>query len=232
MGTTGIDNWADATLTLDSDLGNVTANRPTTETGTHGNLYTLTLGERTFIPDYALDRNQTHYLRIARTGSLKASAGTDLRELEELLLVVRERKQAQEAWHALEVKVPDHAPWAPYGYGRLMQQYAVADSLLQLTSGKQLSDMPEKLIIDCQSSIVSLNAAINTMRPGNLAELEDLSQLLPLITRAKFRHPSRSSDLQKAIDYADMVVSYVGDGSGTHDMIQKATEQLKKEMNE
>lgn len=232
MGTTGINNWADATLTLDSDLGNVTANRPTTETGTHGNLYTLTLGERTFIPDYALDRNQTHYLRIARTGSLKASAGTDIRELEELLLIVRERKQAQEAWHALAVKVPDHAPWAPYGYNRLMQQYAVADSLLQLTSGKQLGDLPEELIIDCQSSIVNLNAAINTMRPGNLAELEDLSQLLPLITRAKFRHPSRSSDLQKAIDYADMVVSYVGDGSGTHDMIQKATEQLKKEMGE
>lgn len=232
MGTTGINNWADATLTLDSDLGNVTANRPTTETGTHGNLYTLTLGERTFIPDYALDRNQTHYLRIARTGSLKASAGTDIRELEELLHIVRERKQAQEAWHALAVKVPDHAPWAPYGYNRLMQQYAVADSLLQLTSGKQLGDLPEELIIDCQSSIVNLNAAINTMRPGNLAELEDLSQLLPLITRAKFRHPSRSSDLQKAIDYADMVVSYVGDGSGTHDMIQKATEQLKKEMGE
>lgn len=232
MGTTGINNWADATLTLDSDLGNITANRPTTETGTHGNLYTLTLGERTFMPDYALDRNQTHYLRIARTGSLKASAGTDIRELEELLLIVRERKLAQEAWHALAVKVPDHAPWAPNGYSRLMQQYAVADSLLQLTNGKQLSDLSEELILDCQSSIVNLNAAINTMRPGNLAELEDLGQLLPLITRAKFRHPSRSSDLQKAIDYADMVVSYVGDGSGTHDMIQKATEQLKKEMGE
>ena len=67
---------------------------------------------------------------------------------------------------------------------------------------------------------------------ARVAELEDLNQLLPLITRAKYRHPSRSSDLQKAIDYADMVVSYVGDGSGTHDMIQKATDQLKKEMGE
>ena len=36
------------------------------------------------------------------------------------------------------------------------------------------------------------------------------------------------SSLQKAIDYADMVVSYVGDGSGTYDMIKKATSLLKK----
>ena len=86
--------------------------------------------------------------------------------------------------------------------------------------------LPKKL------AIAATPAAINTMRPGNLAELEDLSELLPLITRAKQRHPSRSSDLQKAIDYADMVVSYVGDGSGTHDMIQKALTQLKKEMGE
>ena len=227
MGTTGIDNWADATITLDSDLANVTANRPTTESGTHGNLYTLTVGERTFIPDYALDRNQTHYLRIATTGS-NAGSGADIHGLEELLLIVAERKQAQEAWHALAVKVPDHAPWAPHGYARLMEQYAVANHLLQLADSQ-----PEAVNAEEVGTITSaLNAAINTMRPGNLAELEDLGELLPLITRAKQRHPSRSSGLQKAIDYADMVVSYVGDGSGTHDMIQKATSQLKKEMGE
>ena len=231
MGTTGIDNWADATVTLDSDLGNVTANRPTTESGTHGNLYTLTVGERTFIPDYALDRNQTHYLRIARTGS-QVSGGADIKELQALMLVVAERKKAQEDWHAMAVKVPDHAPWAPHGYARLMEQYAAADSLIKIIGDREISSLPEELIANCQLSIVNLNAAINTMRPGNLAELEDLSELLPLITRAKQRHPSRSSDLQKAIDYADMVVSYVGDGSGTHDMIQKATTQLKKEMGE
>lgn len=234
MGTTGINNWGDATITLDGDLGNITANRPTSETGTHGNLYTLTVGERTFIPDYALDHNQTHYLRIARTGSLKASAGTDIRELAELLVVVGERKQAQEAWHALTVKVPDHAPWAPHGYGRLMQEYTVADSLMGIVKAQQAAgtELAEELLIQCQTSIVNLNAAINTMRPGNLAELEDLSQLLPLITRAKYRYPSRSSDLQKAIDYADMVVSYVGDGSGTHDMIQKAYTQLQEKLDE
>lgn len=227
MGTTGIDNWADATITLDSDLANVTANRPTTESGTHGNLYTLTVGERTFIPDYALDKGQTHYLRIATTGS-HAGSGADINSLKELLTIVAERKQAQEAWHALAVKVPDHAPWAPHGYARLMEQYATANHLLQLAESQ-----PDAINAEEVGTITSaLNAAINTMRPGNLAELEDLSELLPLITRAKQRHPSRSSDLQKAIDYADMVVSYVGDGSGTHDMIQKATTQLKKEMGE
>lgn len=228
MGTTGIDNWNEATITLDSDLGNVSANRPTSEQGTHGNLYTLTVGERTFVPDYALDRNQTHYLRIATTGNVAGNSGADLGTLKELLLIVAERKQAQEAWHALAVKVPDHAPWAPYGYARLMEQYAVADSLMKVASTQQSAVNAEE--IGAISS--ALNAAINTMRPGNLAELEDLGELLPLITRAKQRHPSRSSDLQKAIDYADMVVSYVGDGSGTHDMIQKATTQLKKEMGE
>ena len=229
MGTTGIDNWADATVTLDSDLGNVIANRPTTESGTHGNLYTLTVGERTFIPDYALDRNQTHYLRIARTGS-QVSGGADIKELQALMLVVAERKKAQEDWHAMAVKVPDHAPWAPHGYARLMEQYAAADSLIKVIGDREISSLPEDLIVNCQLSIVNLNAAINTMRPGNLAELEDLSELLPLITRAKQRHPSRSSDLQKAIDYADMVVSYVGDGSGTHDMIQKATTLLNSQL--
>jgi hypothetical protein len=115
-----------------------------------------------------------------------------------------------------------------------MQEYTVADSLMHIVKAQQAAkaELSEELLIQCQTSIVNLNAAINTMRPGNLAELEDLNQLLPLITRAKYRHPSRSSDLQKAIDYADMVVSYVGDGSGTHDMIQKAYTQLQEKLNE
>lgn len=65
------------------------------------------------------------------------------------------------------------------------------------------------------------------MRPGNLAELEDLADLLPLIARAKQQRPNRESALQQAIDHAEMVVAYVGDGSGTHDMIQKAINLLQ-----
>ena len=85
----------------------------------------------------------------------------------------------------------------------------------------------KELIARYQSIIIQLNAAINTMRPGNLAELEDLSELLELIEQAKQRSPLHNSELQKAIDYANMVVAYVGDGSGTHDMIEKAITLLK-----
>ena len=220
MGTTNMNNWHDATITLDSNLDNITANRPTTESGTHGNLYTLTVEGHTFLPDYALDHHQTHYLRIATTES---STGSDanLNELQALLLIAKERKQAQESWHTLTIKVPDHAPWAPHGYARLMEQYAIADSLMR---DAHSSSADHSLSL----AVAHLSAAINTMRPGNLAELEYLSELLPLISRAK-QQPSRSTTLQKAIEYAEMVVSYVSDGSGTHDMIQRATTLLKNE---
>ena len=226
MGTTGITNWSDATIALKSDLSDVIAHSPTTDTGTHGNLYTLTVGDRTFIPDYALDSNQTHYLRIAHNLDPKATAEADLKTLQALLLIATERKTEQEAWHAMPVKVPDHAPWAPHGYAHLMHHFAVADSLIRVFKGLQ-SKPTEESIINCQLSIVNLNTAITTMRPGNLAELEDLVHLLPLIARAKQQRPNRESTLQQAIDHAEMVVAYVSDGSGTHDMIQKAINLLQ-----
>jgi hypothetical protein len=34
--------------------------------------------------------------------------------------------------------------------------------------------------------------------------------------------------LTEAIEYAEMVVKYVGDGSGTHDMIENAVSKLKQ----
>ena len=80
--------------------------------------------------------------------------------------------------------------------------------------------------------VSAANTAITTMRPGNLAELEDLADLLPLIIRAKQQRPSQESTLQQAIDYAEMVVSYVSDGSGTHDMIQKAISRLQQNTSE
>lgn len=75
---------------------------------------------------------------------------------------------------------------------------------------------------------MNTNAAINTMRPGNLAELEDLSELLALINQSK-QQAAPNKTLQEAIKYAEMVVSYVSDGSGTHDMIQRALTRLKAE---
>ena len=177
--------------------------------------------------DYALDRDQTHYLRIAHTGRSTTANRIDSKELEALLRIVQERKQAQEAWYAMAIKVPDHAPWAPHGYARLMEQYTAADSLNRAIEGDILS---EELIINYQLAIVNLSAAINSMRPGNLAEPEDLTELLSLITHAKQQGPRHNNSLQKAIKYANMTVNYVGDGSGTHDMIEKATIRLKAEL--
>ena len=72
-----------------------------------------------------------------------------------------------------------------------------------------------------------LNAAIATMRPGNLPELEDLDELLPLLARGReVKQPS--AKLREAVDYAEMVVKYVSDGSGTADMIARATRQLSE----
>ena len=71
----------------------------------------------------------------------------------------------------------------------------------------------------------AINMAINTMRPGNLAEPEDLSELLPMLTETK-NIRNKTTELREAIEYADMVVQYVNDGSGTHDLIEKALKRL------
>ena len=114
----------------------------------------------------------------------------------------------------------DHAPWAPRGYANLMTVLAQAKALQANESAKAK---------DINDVVASLNAAINTMRPGNLAELEDLNNLLALLKKARAEasaHPTPS--LTEAIDYADMVVKYVSDGSGTQDMIKNAEKRLNK----
>ena len=75
-----------------------------------------------------------------------------------------------------------------------------------------------------------LNRAINTMRPGNLAEMEDLRELSGLLRRAGWPDDNTSDELKKAISYGRMVQKYVTDGSGTHDMIHAAVGKLKKAM--
>lgn len=69
------------------------------------------------------------------------------------------------------------------------------------------------------------------MRPGNLAEPEDLADLLALETSLKENIPNKSNELRAALRYADMVVRYVNDGSGTHDLIEKAINRLKEFQN-
>ena len=76
----------------------------------------------------------------------------------------------------------------------------------------------------------ALNAIVNTIRPGNLPELEDLDELQQLLEKAKQMPHSGKSD--RAISYASMVIRYVSDGSGTMDMIERATRQLKEALKE
>ena len=227
MATTGITNWTESNIYINSHLERIKANGPTTEEGTHGNLYTLTLGDLTFVPDYYADRNSTHYLRIHLTDDKHKYDSlqlVDKQPLKELIQVAEDRKQAQEAWLALEVKVPEYAPWASRGYGNLMNALATA---------KQVYESATATTDEVSTVTASLNAAINTMRPGNLAELEELEPLITLLKDARKKAAARPvPTLTSAIDYANMVMEYVSNGSGTRDMITTACERLKKEMKE
>ena len=93
------------------------------------------------------------------------------------------------------------------------------------TQGERVFDNYDRTQEDINRQATELNAALNTMRPGNLPELEDMDDLLPLLEKAK--NLPKNAKTQEAIDYAEMVVKYVSDGSGTMDMIQRATDQLK-----
>lgn len=136
----------------------------------------------------------------------------------EVMQTARQRIDAQNAWNALAVKVPEYAPWAPHAYGRMKEQYAKA---LDVSEGRGRIYSQEEV----QATAAGLNAALTTMRPGNLPELEDMDELLPLLERAK--NSSSASDMRETIEYAEMVVKYVSDGSGTHDMIVNACDKLK-----
>ncbi|MCR5180413.1 MAG: glycoside hydrolase family 127 protein [Bacteroidaceae bacterium] len=178
------------------------------------------------VPDYDADRHVTHYFRVLIPGEPmnvegEASAtGADDTRLKEAMQLARSRRDAQNAWNAMEVKVPEYAPWAKHGFERLMEQFDKARALYDDAERSQSQEA-----IDAMTT--ELNAALNTMRPGNLPELEDLDELLPLLTKAR-EVDSPTLKLKEAIEYAEMVVKYVSDGSGTQDMIDRATRQLKE----
>jgi hypothetical protein len=218
MSTDSVRAWDEAQLNLDSSLECVIENGATENTGTDGNIYTLTVGDMTFYPDYYLCEHSTRYLRINMDNAMEraSEAGIiDKSALEEGVILARSRKEAQEAWNAMEIKVPDHAPWAPHAYGRMVEQLAAAEEII---AGEEYTQD------DVNNATALLNAAINTMRPGNLPELEDLNELLQLVKEAK--ENGKKAD-QEDIDYAEMVIRYVSNGSGTMDMIIKAVNQLK-----
>jgi len=221
MTTPDISSWDEAEMTLSSDLSDIITSEPSADTGFNGHLYTVSLAGKKFIPDYSATNATTHYLRInVMSGAKQKSSKLTKAELESAIRVALERKTAQEEWNAMAVKVPAHSPWAPNGYARLMEKLEAA----QAVEAKPLKQLTQAEI---NYALSSLNAVINTMRPGNLAEPEDLRELQPLLAQAK-RVRDKTTELREAIDYADMVVGYVNEGSGTHDFIEKALSQLRE----
>ena len=211
MATTGIKNWDEATIDVAPDLSDVTV----------GNM-TLHHGGHTFIPDYDGDKHLTHYFRMnipADPAGLLTGDGSpvaiDKSLLRELLLIAKSRSDEQQAWNALTVKVPEYAPWAVHGFARMTEQYAKAQPYMDAPEDRYSQE-------EIDNAASALNTVINTMRPGNLPELEDLDELQQLLDNQK---------ANRAISYAGMVIRYVSDGSGTMDMIQRATNQLKEILN-
>ncbi len=221
MTTEDVKDWSNADVNLSSDLKEIQLNGASDATGKDGNLYTLSLNGLKFVPDYYEKNHSTHYLRLnVQGGGKKAKSGKlDKSALEAAIKIASERKADQEKWNALTVKVPAHAPWAPNGYARLMEQLKNAEAV----NSKATKSLTQT---EVNSAATALNMVINTMRPGNLAEPEDLSELQNLLTDTK-EIRDKNTEVREAIDYADMVVGYVNGGSGTKDMIVKALDQLK-----
>jgi len=357
MTATGITDWNQATIHVDSHLEDIHLHGPNAHTGAHGNLYTLTHEDKTFEPDYFRGANSTHYLRIdfvgdpstefktllftklqaakifqsknyteasyaplkaaitagesthqsdnatesqvsarieaidkaikglVASGLNKEALGDAIHEAEtkavitytwdsfdrlqtalktakeafetsedqsvidthslelsnalsrlefasrvnkttlgEAVTLAKERKTAQEAWNALAVKVPEYSPWAPYGFARLVEQL----NLAQKVFGNEDKNYNQN---ETNAAAAALNVAINTMRPGNLPELEDLNVLLTLLSKAR-SVTSPTPALTESIAFAEMVVEYVGDGSGTHDIPETAVARLKERITE
>ena len=219
MATPDITVWEQAQFDLDPDLKDIVVNGTTGGNGTNGNVYTLTLADKTFYPDYYLTEHSTHYLRLnVLTGNKEVQKGgaADKTYLDQAVKIATSRVEAQNAWNALEEKVPPFAPWAPNGYARMLEQLAAAQAV------QADEDAAQDAISKATSA---LNAAINSMRPGNLAEPEDLDALLKLVTTAK-EIENKNTPLREAIDFADMVIGYVNDGSGTKDFIDHAYRRL------
>lgn len=227
MAGTGAQTWNQATLNIDSRLSNITVGESNgVTTGAGANLLTLKLDGKEFQPDYYRNANSTHYYRInlpdAKSKKSK-KVKIDFTELNSLLNLAAERKADQEKWNALSQKVPEYAPWAPFGYERMQKVMAQAQELVAKGKKKVTQD-------ELEGTTAILNRAINTMRPGNLAEMEDLRELSGLLRRAGWPDDNTSDELKEAISYGRMVQKYVTDGSGTHDMIHAAVGKLKKAM--
>ena len=220
MATPDVKEWKDADFTLPSNLSNILPNEATLDSKYGDNLFTLSLGSKRFQPDYYQTGHSTHYLRlnVLTGGKQKVKKGIDKTSLEQMVQVAKERMDSQNAWNALTVKVPAFSPWAPNGYARLLTQVEAAEKVLKKSKKELTQD-------EINAAASALNVSINTMRPGNLAEPEDLKNLMTLLQQA-INTSTKTTQLREAIDYANMVVQYVNEGSGTRDLIEKATNKL------
>jgi len=174
------------------------------------------------LPDYEGDKHLTHYLRLnlpAATSNVVADFPTDKSQLRELLLIVKSRMDEQQAWNDMTVKVPEFAPWASHSFARMAEQYRKTQPYMDAPEDRYTQEEIDK-------AASALNAIINTMRPGNLAEPEDLEELQSLLEKVG-KLPTNDS-ISRATSYANMVIRYVSDGSGTKDMIERATKQMKE----
>lgn len=219
MATSGISEWTEASATLLADMSNVQRISDVSIP------YGLRLDGRTFLPDYCVSRDITHYLRLSFSpaDSLPPSMVADAvytDDLTDLLAVAEQRSREQQAWQQRGGQTV-HAPWARYGFARMT---ALADSCRLILT----ADKPSQLAIDAAAE--TLSTAINSMRPGNLPELEDVAELTRLVEQARqaATTDAGSSQMAEAIAYATMVIRYVSDGSGTYDMIERATRMLKE----
>ena len=237
MAAKGIKTWEEATIEMKNDVSRSVQSADLKQAPDAGNgsnssslvFHTSLADTLSFLPDYDADRHVTHYFRFLMPGtpvavvSETSESGVNDTRLREAMALARSRRDAQNAWNALEVKVPEYAPWAPHGYSRLMTQFDRARALYDDAVRSHSQEAVDQMATE-------LEAALNTMRPGNLPELEDLDTLLPLLAKARQgaqENGGTSQQLRDAIDYAEMVVKYVSDGSGTADMIERATRQLQ-----
>ena len=168
-----------------------------------------------FVPDYDADRHITHYFRI--DGAIEDTAYVDTTTLTELLRVAEQRLAEQQAWDAMEKKVPEFAPWATNGIDEMRSRYEAAKAFVANHKGNGAVVASE------------LNAALSMMRPGNLAEPADLKELLEALQAAR-AIAAPTQRLKDAMGYAEMVRDYVNDGSGTKDLIRRGLTGLRAAM--
>lgn len=253
MTTGDVQGWKDAEIKLDSDLANIQAGYAVSgiddahhvAEGTDGVLHTLMVDGREFLPDYYRHNHTTHYLCI-QTKDADGDAGYDLNAciaaLKEAVTEATRRQENQERTIA-EGKQP---AWAPHAYGRMLTALKPAKEFLDEYQKHQASIAGKRKIVAKKGkgsyageaaeanaeriydAAAELRAAINAMRPGNLAEPEDLAPLFDAVAkwRQEFNaevaangHSARAGQLEGQLRKAASVIRYVGDGSGTPDMI-------------